>query len=383
MNFAFKIMHVIFSAKPRHYQVLAASITFFLSTRLPSVAASEEMTFDIIYRNHTNIIVADGVITESTPDRFQEFLDAGLLDGFIFVVHLNSDGGNLFGGLELGRMIREQRFETGIQAYRPRSPDEEFWDPDGSSGRCMSACALAFLGGEQRRIYDDSQIGFHQFSRTQTSLETYEESAITQASTQVISSLVLGYIFSMEADVELFRLMSMALPSDMYIPSPEERVLLGITSKTAFSDFGFEPFREGVIAYSVFPENVQGRQIVEQITTYCRSGTPYILLSAPEDFSGLTRDWIAGALHEMTGFQIWSNKTGRNVSYPPSSISFRENTRAVIEVKLDRRGVELIIEGALGSLSLPGAIGLSFSFTTDPNNTDREKIMSSFRHCIS
>jgi hypothetical protein len=187
----------------------------------------------------------------------------------------------------------------------------------------------------------------------------------------------------MGADVELFRLMSTALPSDMYIPSPEERVLLGITSKTAFSDFGFEPFREGVIAYSVFLENVQGRQIVEQITTYCRSGTPYILLSAPEDFSGLTRDWIAGALHEMTGFQIWSNKTGRNVSYPPYNISFRENSRAVIEVKLDRKGVELIIEGALGSLSLPGAIGLTFSFTTDPNNIDREKIISSFRHCIS
>ena len=367
---------------PLRPSTLATSIGFLFSLLLPSVSTCEEMTFDIIYMNHTNIIVADGVITDSTPDRFQEFLDAGLLDGFIFVVHLNSSGGNLFGGLELGRMIREQRFETGIRAYQPRSPGQEFWDPIGTPGRCMSACALAFLGGEQRRIEDGSIIGFHQFSRAQANLETYEESALTQASTQVISSLVLGYIFSMGADVELFRLMSMALPSDMFIPTTEEQEMLKVTSRRTFSDFGFEPFRDGVIAYSVFRENVQGRQIVEQITTYCRSGRPYILLSAPEDFSGLSRDWISGALPAMSGFEIWSNRTGRNVSYPSSSVSFRADSRAMIEVQLDQRGVELLLEGAQGSVLLPGALGFFFGFTTDPNTADREKIRSSFRHCI-
>jgi len=361
------------------FYIALATATFLA----PAKSAADEMTFDVIYMNHTNIIVADGVITESTPDRFQEFLDAGLLDGFIFIVHLNSDGGNLFGGLELGRMIREQRFATGVRAYPPRGPSDEFWDPPGTPGSCMSACALAFLGGEQRRIEDGSIIGFHQFSRASASLETYEESAVTQASTQVISSVVLGYVFSMGADVELFRLMSLAMPDEMFIPSPDEQVALGIVSRSAFSNFGFEPFRDGVIAYSVFRENVQGRQIIEQLTTFCRSGVPYILLSGPEDFSGLSQDWITQALPEMRGFEIWSNRTGVSAAYPPSNVSFRAGSRALVEVRLDQRGVSLLQEGAQGSISLPGVFGYFFGFTTEPSIADREKIRSSFRHCIS
>lgn len=75
---------------------------------LPHVATAKDMTFDIIYQNHTNVVVADGVITAETPNDFRDFLDSEPFDGFNFLIDLNSPGGNLWGGMELGRMIRAE-----------------------------------------------------------------------------------------------------------------------------------------------------------------------------------------------------------------------------------------------------------------------------------
>ena len=61
-----------------------------------------------------------------------------------FVV-FNSEGGNLFAGIEIGKTIRLKSFATAVL--------------DGL--RCASSCAFAWLGGSPRFMEGGAQIGFH------------------------------------------------------------------------------------------------------------------------------------------------------------------------------------------------------------------------------
>lgn len=360
----------------------SAYVLLFLVV-LTSEATSGEMTFDIIYNNHTNIIVGDGEITSETPVKFQEFLDSDRLDGFRFIVHLNSEGGNLYGGMELGRMIRNRGFSTDIVSYEPRSPGEEWWHPRELPGQCWSACAIAFLGGERRQIKTSSVIGFHQFSSNYASADSQPDAAITQATTQIVSSAVLDYIIDMGGSVDLFLMMSTALPNEMFIPDEQQQKDFQVISRTAFRDFDFEPYRDGVIAYSIFPENVEGRQIVYQLTTYCKNNTPYLLLSGSPNFQGLKSEWIESVAGHVDGFSIWSNSGGGHVDYPTGNIAFRANSRVIAEIRIDHRGVEILLNHGQGSINLPGVYGYFFAAPVEATQEDKEKIQSSFRHCIS
>ncbi len=58
---------------------------------------------------------------------------------------LNSNGGSLIAGLQMGNVIRGRRYTTLV--------------PDGV--HCASACAVAWLGGTRRLMGPDARIGFH------------------------------------------------------------------------------------------------------------------------------------------------------------------------------------------------------------------------------
>ena len=129
------------------------------------------MSFSILYLNQTNIIVADGDITRDTSKYFRKFLATSPLDGSIFVVALNSPGGDLLGGLELGRLIRSENLHTAVLKFRRHPLSGELIRESEEPGSCFSACALAFLGGNRRELISESKLGFHQFSSAQGSLE--------------------------------------------------------------------------------------------------------------------------------------------------------------------------------------------------------------------
>jgi ATP-dependent protease ClpP protease subunit len=61
------------------------------------------------------------------------------------VVLLISPGGSALAGMRIGEHIRERRFSTGVAP----------------GTMCASACALAWLGGVNRYMSVNSQIGFH------------------------------------------------------------------------------------------------------------------------------------------------------------------------------------------------------------------------------
>jgi hypothetical protein len=64
----------------------------------------------------------------------------------VAVVYLNSDGGNLIGGLLIGYLLNEHGFNTLV--------------PD--NGSCVSVCASIWLAGNTKYVWTSAKIGFHQ-----------------------------------------------------------------------------------------------------------------------------------------------------------------------------------------------------------------------------
>lgn len=343
---------------------------------------SREMTFDIIYNNHTNIVVADGEITNNTPAAFQDFLDTRPFDGFTFYIDLNSPGGSLLGGMKLGEMIREQGLISRVSSYEKRAVGEQYWTPRWQPGICMSACALAFLGGEDRELDEMSILGFHQFSSAGTASGNVERVDRTERDTQVVSGLVHAYIESMGVAPGLFSRMSVTPPEEMYIPDAVEAAALNIIPAESFSNFTLEPYGGGVIAYSIFYNNAQGRNVVSQVTAYCRGGTPFLLLSQPEHYRPIDEGWAQIAHEELSGFSLWRPPGNLNVEYPPELLRFRTGGAQVAELQIDARGTELLRGHTKISVNMPGALGRSMFLEIKPTDLDERVLQSAFSLCI-
>jgi hypothetical protein len=84
-----------------------------------------------------------GGIKFGSVNALRRKLDANPL---VTVVHLNSVGGRVVVGRNLGALIRERHLTTYV------------------SGQCSSACTLAFLGGKQRLITANGKLGFHSYA---------------------------------------------------------------------------------------------------------------------------------------------------------------------------------------------------------------------------
>lgn len=354
-----------------------------LGMAVSSSANSKEMSFDIIYANHTNIVVADGEITGRTPQKFQDFLDTDPFDGFVFYIDLNSPGGNLAGGMKLGRMIREAELTSRVVSYTPRAPKEEYWYPKEQPGICISACALAYLGGEDRALDERSVLGFHQFSSVGNAAGVVDDVYETETTTQAIAGLVQAYIVDMGAAPQLFSLLSVTPPERLFIPDDEQLSTLNIIPPDVFQNYSLEPYRDGVVAFSVFKNNAKGRNVVSQITLYCKGEAPYILLSHHYDDWGLAQDWIDGSRVDLRGFSLWQPPgDDLKAEYPPTAVEFRAGGRQLAEIRIDRVGARIMTGHAKGSVQLPGAWGNSMYFESKPTQADRRNIESAFKLCI-
>jgi hypothetical protein len=86
-------------------------------------------------------IFIDGPIEANSGRKLEEFIQSKQVPGESHVL-LNSRGGNLFGGMELGRVIRKYNLRTDIG----RQGKADLADlPSSGPGECHSACTLAFL----------------------------------------------------------------------------------------------------------------------------------------------------------------------------------------------------------------------------------------------
>ncbi|MCQ1779409.1 hypothetical protein NOJ05_19560 [Neorhizobium galegae] len=91
--------------------------------------------------SETQIITVTGTLNQGDDDVFRRIISTAKSG----VVVMNSGGGSLTAGLEIGRAIKLRGFATAVT----------------SNTLCASACALAWLAGTPRMLDDASKIGFH------------------------------------------------------------------------------------------------------------------------------------------------------------------------------------------------------------------------------
>jgi hypothetical protein len=182
----------------------------------------------VIRKNPFWNIVLEGEIDSEAPARVKAALQQAGPDGAD--VYINSLGGNLFAGMEIGRLIRRAGANTHVGTLVADISGGASARVAGKkavkakSGYCYSACTLAFLGGVHRYVPPGSEYGVHRFSsrsgRAESDLDT----------TQVASAAVTAYIRDMDVDPGLFDLMLQKGKYRIRILSDAELVRLNVVN---------------------------------------------------------------------------------------------------------------------------------------------------------
>ena len=114
------------------------------------VAKQDALQFSVIPRGRANILVAWGGVGTGDSSRFRDALDAARP---IDEIWLESPGGDLDEGLEIGRLIHARKLATHIKR----------------GFRCVSACNFMFMGGVVRYIDTGGSFEVHMFSDNEAS----------------------------------------------------------------------------------------------------------------------------------------------------------------------------------------------------------------------
>jgi hypothetical protein len=135
-------------------------------------------------------IAAEGEISSATPQRFKAVL--ARLGKTQLPVVLNSPGGDVGAAMQLGRMIRKHKLNTGVgyTKYEGCAPTDKACKAPkewrgvyrglalDDTGYCFSACPLVLAGGVERLAGPSTLVGVHQvrtkgFQQRITYRETY------------------------------------------------------------------------------------------------------------------------------------------------------------------------------------------------------------------
>lgn len=153
--------------------------------------------FIAVTTGETAKIFIDGPISQETVSQLaaevkKKKISAGM-------VYLNSPGGSLLAGIELGKAIRRGGFDTNVG----RRQNVGALAKDGG---CYSACVFAYIGGGYRYASGNSQIGVHRFSTSAPATTDLDMA-------QILSAAITSHLNAMGVDVALFERMVQA-PSD-------------------------------------------------------------------------------------------------------------------------------------------------------------------------
>lgn len=95
------------------------------------------------------LLVAQGEVTDASPSEFRAFVRGAKSP----VVLLDSEGGKIVAGLQLGEAFRAARVTAIVAREGPGGAT--------SPGVCFSSCIYALIGAAQRVVAAGSQIGVH------------------------------------------------------------------------------------------------------------------------------------------------------------------------------------------------------------------------------
>lgn len=150
-------------------------------------------------------IYIDGEITPALPRQLAASLASNNIERG--TIYLNSIGGDLQAGLELGEFIRKTGFNTAIGKR-----GDAYGKP--AQGSCQSACLMTFAGGVYRFAEPRTFFGIHRFYARTAGAEDL-------ALGQVISAAITGYLLRMGVSTALFEKMVNAGASPQKLPVDE------------------------------------------------------------------------------------------------------------------------------------------------------------------
>jgi len=180
------------------------------------------------------------------------------------IITFDSPGGSLSAGIKLGKKIRELGFAVGVGKTSP-TPDAPWFEL--SVGKCISACAYAFLGGKYRYVSQEegSCLGFHQF---------YDKSAVsrndvlsTQMTTQLISGIVVEYLAEIGIPLDVYTFASKFTGKEFGCINNNEKLRQQVeNSDIKYTQASLLPFGKGLVA------EVQSVQDNRSLRFYCIKG---------------------------------------------------------------------------------------------------------------
>jgi len=234
----FQVKHE-YSFVMKHVLVVLALLLTVLQSPI-SVASdeSETMTFSLVPPPEPVAvfgdswgIYAEGFIDAEAANRLESLIKANGISPYS-VLYLNSPGGSLFGGIELGRVIKKYGLSTSVgrNASVLHMHHPEFAELNNENARCFSACALAYLGGTFRYFSDRHVFGAHRFY----SVDGFEDG---EDRAQIISAFILNYLKEVGIPEQFFIEMTRAGPMDMALLSKAELERIGVVNN------GFEAAR--------------------------------------------------------------------------------------------------------------------------------------------
>ncbi|MBP2147428.1 hypothetical protein [Xanthobacter flavus] len=165
-------------------------------------------------------VMARGKIEPGDAARFRKYL-ASVPTRKRVAIYLDSPGGRLYEGMRLGLAFHELGVRTVIE---------------GNGAICLSACALAFLAGQDgagkpwRTKSSTSLLGFHSWESQIPDGKAYTAADMRELErdTQKTVLDVADYLKTIGTDLEFLRVMFRASASDMNFVSNPEAIKIGI-----------------------------------------------------------------------------------------------------------------------------------------------------------
>jgi hypothetical protein len=173
----------------------------------PDGVLARPMTFELVGGGR---LLATGTITPGTTEAFAaEFARRG---DYIKTVVLNSPGGSVTDAMALGRLIREGKLATEVEAGK----------------YCASSSPLVFAGGIERRVGDKAAIGVHQVAALPLAAGRPPRDEMSIA--QNISARCERYLSEMGVDLQVW-VRAMETPHDrLFVFKPDELKSLNLVT---------------------------------------------------------------------------------------------------------------------------------------------------------
>jgi hypothetical protein len=175
----------------------------------PDGVMAQAMTFELVSGGR---LMATGTITPGIAQAFAAEIDKR--GGYVKTVVLNSPGGSVVDALTMGRLIRERKFATEVEAGK----------------YCVSSCPLVFAGGTERRAGDRAVIGVHQVAAaTKADGAPRDEMSLAQN----ISARCQRYLGEMGVDLQVW-VRAMETPHDrLFVFKADELKSFGLVTAAA------------------------------------------------------------------------------------------------------------------------------------------------------